>query len=104
MKIFETLTEAMADLRVRGYKEDFNLRSDWIECQPLNLQLKPTEFHVDEVYRFEGMNNPDDSSILLAIQSSTGVKGLLVDAYGAYADTLSIEMAKHLNMDSYTAH
>jgi hypothetical protein len=104
MKVFETLTEAMADLKIRGYTQDFNLKSDWIECQPLNLQLRPTEFHVDEVHRFEGMNNPDDSSILLAIQSSTRVKGLLIDAYGVYADTISPEMAKRLKMDSDTIH
>ncbi|MBL7872639.1 MAG: phosphoribosylpyrophosphate synthetase [Cyclobacteriaceae bacterium] len=104
MKTFETLTEAMADLKGRGYSHDFNLKSDWIECQPLNLQLRPTEFHVDEVHRFEGMTNPDDSSILLAIRSSTGVKGLLVDAYGVYADTINPEMAKRLNMDSTTSH
>lgn len=104
MKAFETLTEAMADLKSRGYTQDFNLRSDWIECQPLNLQLRPTEFHVDEVHRFEGMTNPGDSSILLAIRSSTGVRGLLIDAYGAYADTISPEMAKRLNIDSNTSH
>jgi hypothetical protein len=104
MKAFETLTEAMADLKSRGYTHDFNLRSDWIECQPLNLQLRPTEFHVDEVHRFEGMTNPADSSILMAIRSSTGVKGLLIDAYGAYADTISPEMAKRLNIDSNTSH
>lgn len=64
MKNFETLSEAMADLRKQGYEHDFNLQSEGIECLPLNLQLKPADFHVDEVHRFEGMNDPDDSSIL----------------------------------------
>lgn len=104
MKTFETLTEAMVDLRNRGYVHDFNLHSEWIECQPLNLQLKPTEFHVDEVHRFEGMNNPDDSSILFAIQSPTGVKGILVDAYGVYAESLSTEMIQRLTIDTRTSH
>src|SRR6187431_2192209 len=104
MKNFETLTEAMVDLRNRGYVHDFNLRSEWIECQPLNLQLKPTEFHVDEVHRFEGMNSPDDSSILFAVQSPTGVKGVLVDAYGAYAESLSAEMIQRLTIDARTSH
>lgn len=104
MKAYETLTEAMKDLKSRGYSMDFNLCTEWIECQPLNLQLRPTEFHVDEVHRFEGMNNPDDSSILFAIRSSTGVKGMLIDAYGAYAETLSSEMIKRLTIDSNTSH
>jgi len=104
MKNFETLSEAIADLSMRGYTNDFNLHPEWIECPPLNLRFGPTDFHVDEVHRFEGLNDPDDSSILFAIQSTAGVKGLLVDAYGAYADSLSSEMAKRLTIDSKTDH
>ena len=104
MKVFETLTEAITDLRNRGYVHDFNLHTEWIECQTLNLQLKPADFHVDEVHRFEGMNNPDDSSILFAIQSPNGVKGVLVDAYGVYAEALSSEMIKRLTIDARTSH
>jgi hypothetical protein len=103
MKTFETLSEAIADLKKRGYVNDFNLHPEWIECPPLNLQLKPTEFHVDEVHRFEGMTNPDDSSILMAIQSTNGIKGLLVDAYGVYSDSLSAEMIKRLTIDGQTS-
>lgn len=104
LKFYETLTEAIADLKKQGYIHDFNLHPEWIECPPLNMQLKPAEFHVDEVHRFEGMTNPADSSILLAIQSTTGIKGLLVDAYGAYSDSLSPEMLKHLVIDKRTSH
>jgi hypothetical protein len=104
MKTFETLTEAIADLRKRGYTYDFNLHPEWIECPPLNLQLRPSEFHVDEVYRFEGMTNPDDSSVLYAVQAPTGIKGILVDAYGTYSEAISPEMVKHLRIDSKTAH
>ncbi len=94
----------MADLKKRGYANDFNLHPEWIECPSLNLKLKSAEFHVDELYRFEGMNNPSDSSILFAIQSTEGLKGILVDAYGAYADSLSPEMIKCLKIDSKTSH
>jgi hypothetical protein len=104
MKNFETLSEAMADLSMRGYTNDFNLHPEWIECPPLNLRFGPTEFHVDEVHRFEGLNDPDDSSILFAIRSTAGVKGLLVDAYGVYANSLSSEMTKRLTIDSKTDH
>jgi hypothetical protein len=104
MKNFETLSEAIADLSMRGYTNDFNLHPEWIECPPLNLRFGPIDFHVDEIHRFEGMNDPDDSSILFAIRSTAGVKGLLVDAYGAYADSLSPEMVKRLTIDSKTNH
>jgi hypothetical protein len=104
MKNFDTLTEAIAELKKGGYVNDFNLHPEWIECPPLQLKFGPTEFHVDEVHRFEGMNDPDDSSVLYAITSSVGVKGLLVDAYGAYAESMSSLMIKKLRIDSKTDH
>ena len=104
MKIFETLSEAMQDLKQRGYGYDFSLNPDAIECKHLDLQFSPADFHVDEVHRFEGKNDPDDSSILFAITSSSGMKGLLVDAYGMYAASLNEEMIKRLTIDSKTKH
>jgi hypothetical protein len=102
MQTFETLSEAINKLKERGYVNDFNLHPDWIECPPLKLRLAPEEFHVDEVHRFEGMTNPDDSSVLFAISSSSGVKGTLLDAYGTYATSLSDIMIKRLVIDSKT--
>ena len=102
MKTFETLSEAIDDLKNRGYKNDFNLHPDWIECASLTLKLKPEEFHVDEIHRFEGMTNPDDSAVLYAISSSNGVNGLLIDAYGAYSDSLSTMMINKLRIDNRT--
>ena len=62
------------------------------------------EFHVDEVHRFEGMTNPDDSEVLYAIRSTKGLKGLLLDAYGVYAASVSADMIKKLRIDSSTKH
>ncbi|MGC4022841.1 MAG: phosphoribosylpyrophosphate synthetase [Cyclobacteriaceae bacterium] len=104
MKIFETVSDAVTDLKLRGYSSDFNLHPEWIECTPMSLRLKPDEFHVDEVHRFEGATDPDDSAVLYAISSTTGVKGLLLDAYGAYADSLSDEMIRRLKIDKDTKH
>ncbi|CAN5138787.1 hypothetical protein BH09BAC3_BH09BAC3_32080 [soil metagenome] len=104
MKAYATSTEAMIALKKKGYTADFNLHPEWIVCSSLDLKLKPEEFHVDELIRFEGMNNPDDSEVLFAISSSKGVKGLLIDAYGAYSDSLSPEMVGKLRVDDQTKH
>ena len=104
MKSYVTTAEAMKALKSRGYDQDFNLHHEWIECPKLDLRLKPEEFHVDEVHRFEGMTNPDDSEVLFAISSTLGVKGLLLDAYGAYAESLSSEMIRKLKIDGKTEH
>lgn len=104
MKTFETLSQAISALKGRGYVNDFNLHPEWIECQPLNTLLRPDEFHVDEVHRFEGMTNPDDNTVLYAIASTGGLKGVLVDAYGVYSEAISPEMIKKLQIDKRTAH
>ena len=102
MVTYDSLSVAVNALQAKGYTHDFNLHPEWIECPPLKLRLAPEEFHVDEVHRFEGMTNPDDSSILFAISSSAGVKGLLLDAYGVYAESLSPVMIQKLKIDADT--
>jgi hypothetical protein len=96
MKSYNTVTEALADLKKRGYTEDFNLKPHCLHCESMNIQVNPENFTVDEFYRFEGMSNPDDNSIVFAISSDHGVKGTLVDAYGMYADNLSEPMIRKL--------
>jgi len=102
MDTFDTLSEAMIALKRSGYNVDFNIQTDRIESSDAKYKFKPEEFHVDEVHRFEGMTNPDDSAVLYAISSSKGVKGLLVDAYGAYSEALSPTMINKLRIDGNT--
>lgn len=96
MKDYRSLSEATNDLKARGYTEDFNVQPTCIECASLKLQWQPEDFTIDEFYRFEGMSNVDDNSIVFAISSKSGVKGVLVDAYGVYADNLSEAMIRKL--------
>ncbi|MCC2545692.1 hypothetical protein LJY25_04485 [Hymenobacter sp. BT175] len=46
----------------------------------------PEEVTIVDFYRFEGESDPDDMSILYAIQCADGVKGTLSNAFGVYAD------------------
>lgn len=96
MKNYESLIDALDDLRKRGYEADFATQTVCLYCGDLDLRLNPEEFNVDEVHRFEGNSNPDDAAVVYAISSSTGVKGTLVDGYGAYSENLSFDMAKKL--------
>ena len=102
METYETLSKAIQALKKNGYEYDFNLHPDAIECTDVSQKFAPSDFHVDAVYRFEGMTNPDDNSVLYAISARTGLKGLLLDAYGAYSDSLTAEMVKKLTIDERT--
>lgn len=96
MKDYNNLVDALQDLKARGYTNDFNLKLQCLECSALNLQLQPEDFKINEMYRFEGDSTPDDNSVLYAIESIDGIKGVLVDAYGTYAEAISPEMAMKL--------
>lgn len=99
MYIYDTVTAAVADLEKRGYEYDFILAQDCIECKALDLQLMPEEFEIDEFYRFEGMTDPGDSSVIYAISSPVGnLKGVIIDAYGVYADHISAELLDKLKI------
>lgn len=96
-KLYTTLSEAINDLTKRGYTFNFNIKSDRIECIEKNIQLQPEEFKIDEVYRFQEMSDVDNESILYAISSKqNNIKGLLVNAYGIYADTASAKLIAKL--------
>jgi hypothetical protein len=102
MRDYSNLIEALDDLKKRGFENDFNLKPSCLECTALQLQLHPEDFEVKEVYRFEGDSTPDDNSILYAIESKDGVKGVLIDAYGTYAESISLEMANKLRQTRFS--
>jgi len=98
MKNYETLIEAIQDLKKEGYTYDFNLMDNSISCADISTSFGPDDFNVTEIYRFEGMSNPSDNSILYVIETNTGVRGLLLDSYGTYSGEISQELLEKLNM------
>ncbi len=99
MRSYETLSEAVNDLIKRGYTHNFNIACDAIECSSIDLKLHPEDFEINEFYRFEGDSNPDDEEVVYAITSKDGIKGILVNAYGAYSDEMSNELIGKLKID-----
>lgn len=96
MKNYESLDDALADLRKRGYEAEFETQSPCLYCSDLDLRLIEEEFHVDEVYWFKEDSNADETFVVYAISSSTGVKGTIVDGPGASQENISFEMIKKL--------
>jgi hypothetical protein len=41
---------------------------------------------IRDFYRFEGTSDPDDMSVIYAIEMRDGTRGMLIDAFGTYAD------------------
>lgn len=100
---YDTLSEALEMLKNEGYEYDFNLKEDRLECKKKGKDYKTEDFNIVQVARFEGMSNPDDNSVVYAIEANDGTKGLLTDAYGTYSQAISPAMAKKLSRNSNNA-
>ncbi len=84
---YNTLSTAINDLIKRGYTADFNLlKESRSKNDPVWIELLASRFKIVEHYRFDGMTNVDDESVLYVIETDSGLKGTLVDAYGVDAD------------------
>jgi hypothetical protein len=90
MKTYNNLVEATNDLMKRGYTENLSLEGDTVDDKEKNIHMAADDFEIDEFYRFEGASNPDDNSIVYAVSSPKyNLKGVLVNAFGTYANTSS---------------
>src|SRR5215831_399507 len=96
MHFYDTVTQAVAGLRQRGYDKDFNLRENCIICD--EIKYHPEDFEIVEVYRFEGESDPADEAVVYAVESNKGDKGILVSGYGIYSGELTSELAKKLSI------
>lgn len=95
MPAYDTVSQAVDGLKERGFTLDFNLKPECLECQ--GDEFNPKQFEIKEFYRFEGNSDPGDEAIVYAIESRSGLKGVLVNAFGVYSEALSDEMIKKLN-------
>ena len=99
MKTYETVTEALKDLKLRGFTTDFNIAFDKLICSENKVCLNPNEFEIVEVHRFEGETDPGDENVVYAIESKDGaIKGTMSSAFGTYAETISNEMIQKLSI------
>jgi len=91
---YETVTEALRQLKERGYTKDFNLQSNCIVCN--GEKYNPEDFEIVEVFRYEGNSDPADEATVYAIESGSGMKGVLVAGYGPSIEPAAAETIKRL--------
>lgn len=98
MNHFTTLTEAMENLRERGYTCEFSPNADYLTISGTDIKVKGDEFMVEEFHRFEGTSDPGDEMTLYAITTQSGHKGLFVAAQGTYSNEVSPELMAKFNV------
>jgi len=98
MAAYDTVTAALADLKKKGYTLDFNIAFDKIQCAQDGTCLNPEQFEIVDFFRFEGQTDPSDEAIVYAIESKDQkLKGVIVNAFGVYGDSVSDDMLRKLS-------
>jgi hypothetical protein len=93
---YSTLSEAIEDLKKKGYTTNFRVNDNGLLEANRGKTFDASEVKLAEFHRFEGMTDPGDSTILYALETSSGFKGTLVDSYGADASELTTEFMKKI--------
>ena len=93
---YATVTEAINDLRQKGYLLDFNIEENCIICNHDKYMMD--EFEITEVYRYEGDSDPADEATVYGIESKDGKKGILVNGFGFGTDEAANSILEKLRI------
>ena len=95
--MMETVLEAGARLRAAGYVVDFSATDDGrLRCAGCGTDHDPTAMVIDAIVRYEGMSNPDDQAILLALRCDCGRRGLYATGFGPSVSIADADVLVHL--------
>ncbi len=81
-----TLTERVNKAIKDGYTDSLKVTKQGLYSTAKDKTYGADEVRVIDFFRFEGQSDPADNAIMYVVETIDGAKGVLVDAYGAYAD------------------
>lgn len=99
----EPLRRVLDELARRGYTEHFRAVDGGLEALGTGERFATKDLAIRGYYRFEGTSDPDDMAIAYAIETTSGVRGILVDAYGVYSDPTTSAALKDVPILGKTA-
>lgn len=69
-----------------GYTDTLKVNGQGLHVEGKDKVYTPSQIRIINFYRFEGQSDPADNAIMYVIETEDDVKGILIDAYGTYAD------------------
>lgn len=86
IKGYKTLTEALEQLRKRGFKTTLILANDQLKCQKTGLLYYPSDMRLVEVHRFKETNMATNFSIVFAVFCNDGTQALITSNATRHSD------------------
>ena len=96
---YATLTEALEGLRQRGFTATFEAVDGRLKSQQTGRLYAPELIRIVEHHRYEGASNPDDMSVVYAIETIDGERGVVVDAFGTYSNPALGDLLRRVRAD-----
>ena len=81
-----TVTQLLTRLKSEGFTTNLGVVEGTLRDLDSGRVLRPEDMVIREVRRFEGESDPDDMTVVYVLESKDGTRGVLVDAFGVYAD------------------
>ena len=78
-RYYKSLSEALHDLREKGYTYNFSKKNDCLECKDLCASFQIEDLNISEFYRFDENEDAAGKSVIYGIETPDGLKGLLID-------------------------
>ena len=93
-----SLMKVEEKLKKDGYAADFRVSEGRLHTisEERSKSYAPNEVVIVDFYRFEGESDPDDMSILYALETADGVRGTISSAYGVYGDSDALDFLKQV--------
>ena len=93
----ETLSQAVDRLTAHGYTDAFRAEPGGMRAVVAGVLYRPESLVVEEVARFEGISDPADEAIVLALHCrEDGIKGTYTLPFGPGMGALDAKMMHRL--------
>jgi predicted transcriptional regulator YdeE len=88
---YASVLEALNELKLLGFSDDFNLEEE-------HISNHPDQYEITHVYRYEGNSNPSDSAVVYGISALNGKKGVFVAGFSANSSSKAAEVLGELSI------
>jgi len=82
----QTVSEALDELAQLGFTANLSVMGNRLRVVETGRMFEPVDVVIRRVRRFEGVSDPDDMAIVYAIDTTSGIRGTVVDGYGVNSD------------------
>ncbi|MBX7137911.1 MAG: hypothetical protein K1X83_08010 [Oligoflexia bacterium] len=80
-----SLSALIETLKELGFKNTLKVQAGELFCSESDEKFTPQRTAILGIYRFEGASDPQDLSVVYAVETDNGTRGVILDAFGPKA-------------------